>query len=275
MRALAFVVMILAAIPSAKAEEPKPEQTESAWQKLFREHAAGYRVLLEGEKEPAKVSQNPVLAWTQPVRGGEDGAIYLWTHHGRPVAIGAIFIWPAGNNRQGITHELHALTPEPLTAEWNKRRWKPKPGTFEQQTLASVDPPGPNAQRRLLQMKKLAGEFAATSTDKEDRDWELRLLPRPIYRYEIDEEAAAKPAVIDGALFGFVQGTDLEVVLAVEAHRTEKGNLWRYALARMSDLRLKVEHGGKQVWKVDVARFDDAQSPYYCGTVEYRSQPPK
>jgi hypothetical protein len=275
MRAIAFAVAALVSIPSAEAEDPKPAQAESAWQKLFREHATGYRILLEGEKEPAKVSQNPVLFWTQPVRGGNDGAVYLWTHQGRPVAIGAIFIWPAGNNRQGITHEFHALTNEPFVAQWKNRRWKPKPGGLLQQTLTGVDPPGPSPQRRLLQMKKLASQFTATSTDKDDRDWELRLLPQPIYRYEVDDETAMKSTVIDGTLFGFVQGTDLEVVLALEAHRTEKDSLWRYALARMSDLRLKVTHSGKPVWTVDRAKFDDAQSAYYCGAVEFRSEPPK
>src|SRR5262249_45282682 len=157
-----------------------PEPTESAWQKLFREQATGYRVVLEGEKDPAKVSRDPVLHWTQPVRGGDDGAVYLWTHDGRPVAIGAFFIWPAGNNRQGVTHELHALTPEPFTATWKERRWTPKSDSLVRKGLDGADPPAADAPRRLLQMKKLAGEFVATSIDKDDRDSKLRLLPRPI-----------------------------------------------------------------------------------------------
>ena len=50
--------------------------------------------------------------------------------------------------------------------------------------------------------------WKADSTDRE----ELRLLPKPLYRYE----PKAGP-VIDGAVFAFVMGTDPESLLLIEA----------------------------------------------------------
>ena len=101
----------------------------------------------------------------------------------------------------------------------------------------------------------------------------LRLLPRPIYRFDVDRQSetlAAQREVLDGALFGFVEGTDLEIVLSIRAAKTETGHRWEYALARMSDFRLAARHGDATVWEVDRASFDNPRVAYYCSTVENR-----
>lgn len=284
------------------------QEKESVWQKLFREQATGYKIAV-GEKgdtsqadQLATVRPDPVLFWTQPVRGGDDGAVYLWTHQGRVVAIGTFFIWPLGDGGNGVSHELNCLAAEGLKGEWQGRRWNAPEGAFRYQAL-SGDPPEATAEKRLSQLKRLARQFTATSRDKEGKEWELRLLPRPIYRYgevgnrdqgpgtgkEKDEASTSNPqseihdpkSPLDGAVLGFVQGTDLEVVLVIEAYETEapksgkKEAAWRYALARMSDLPLSVSLNGKEVWQVDRAAFDQSNSAYFCGTVERHSKPPE
>jgi hypothetical protein len=282
LRTTSFPVLIILAALSAgvtRADDAAPakgdasKKEESAWQKYFRQQASGYELLVDGEKEPATLIPDPVLLWNQPVRGGDEGAVYLWTQHGRPVAIGTLFIWPAGSDGlQGVTHELHALTDSPFVGNWNNRRWTVGRGAVEFQPLAAKDAPADSPERRLLQMKSLARSFSATSHGKDDRDWELRLLPRPIYRYQV--EADDKSRTFDGSLFGFVQGTDLEVVLAIEAVKTDSGSPgWRFACARMSDLPLVVKQGFKSVWEVGKATFNQSESPYFCGAVEYRKEP--
>src|SRR3954470_124591 len=81
--------------------EDAPEKLRG-WQRLFQEQAREYSFSLGGKAGPpvALVSE-PVLQWSQPVRGGEDGAVYVWTQAGRPVAIGTFFIWPMANGKQG------------------------------------------------------------------------------------------------------------------------------------------------------------------------------
>jgi hypothetical protein len=123
-------------------------------------------------------------------------------------------------------------------------------------------------------MRELARQFSAESHNRDDRKWDLRLLPRPIYRFEIDQktEPAAEQEVLDGALFGFVEGTDLEIVLSIRAAKTETGYRWEYALARMSDFRLAARHGDTTVWGVDFnSSYDDPLAAYRCPTVEVRA----
>jgi hypothetical protein len=271
MRILSLLAIALFASSAlAQAPEQKPE---SVWQKIFRQQAAAYRFRTGDDEGEVKVSADPILFWSQPVRGGDDGAIYLWTKGGRPQAIGAFFIWPWREGGQAITHELHSLSDKPFTATWQERPWKSPEGAVSYQALTDATPPAETPERRLQQMKLLAREFAATSHGKDDRDWELRLLPRPLYRYELTGDQ--KSTVLDGVLFGFVQGTDLEIVLMLEAVRTEKGNVWRWSAARMSDLPLALSRGDAAVWQVEKATFDQANAAYFCGTVKYYSEPPK
>ncbi len=41
----------------------------------------------------------------------------------------------------------------------------------------------PTAPKRLVQMRAIAREFTASSHDAKGERWELRLLPKPLYRY--------------------------------------------------------------------------------------------
>ncbi|OWK38878.1 hypothetical protein FRUB_06383 [Fimbriiglobus ruber] len=248
-------------------------KAESVWHKYFRKQAAEYRIVSTDEKlPPVKLAKDPVMFWTQPVRGGEDGAVFLWTRAGRPVVIATFFIWPAGKGVQAVAHEFHSLAEEPLDARRNKQHWTPPAGAVKYQTLTGVEAPAATAERRLLQLKQLSRTFDAKSIDAQMKDTELRLLPRPVYRYE--PEAVTPSDVFDGAIFGFVQGTDLEVVLMLEAVHTPAGDVWRCATARMSDLALVVRRGGKPFWEVGKSEVDKPAGAYYCTTVEELAKPP-
>jgi hypothetical protein len=260
--------LTLVASPTVADE---PAKNESPWQKLFRKQAAEYRFTLDDKRQVA-VSREPILFWSLPVRGGDDGGVFLWTSGGRPVAIGTFFIWPPAEGGQAITHELHSLLPTAFHADWNGRGWESPADAIRWTAVTDADPPAATPERRLQQFKRLAGKFAATSAGRDNRDWELRLLPRPLYRYELPKEN--KSDVLDGVLFGLVQGTDLEIVLLLEAVGGKTPS-WRWAAARMSDLPLSLKLGGKEVWSVEKAMFDDARAAYFCGTVEYFKEPPK
>ena len=80
----------------------------------------------------------------------------------------------------------------------------------------------------------------------------MRLLPQPLYRYEISDENSP---VVDGAVFTFVwtAGTDPEVLIAVEARRTDQGIRWYYAPARFTNREAWIQYQGKEVWRTDAA----------------------
>src|SRR5262245_20338277 len=99
------------------ADEPS-STTASTWQAYFRRLANEYRLVVGEEAQELKLLTTPVLKWTQPVRGGQDGAVYLWLSGRRPAVVGTFFIWPNGDTNFGISHELHALTSEKLDGNW-------------------------------------------------------------------------------------------------------------------------------------------------------------
>lgn len=262
---------LLIATLAAAALADEPAKIESPWQKLFRQHAADYRFTLADERK-VEVTREPIMFWSQPVRGGNEGGVFLWTSQGTPVAIGTFFIWPLGNGGQGVTHELHSLMPRSFVADWHGRAWKAPDDAIRWNALTDADSPAATPARRLLQAKQLAVKFSATSEGRDNRNWELRLLPRPLYRYELPNNS--KSDILDGVVFGLVQGTDLEIVLMLEAVGGTTPSL-RWAAARMSDLPLSLRLDGKQVWQAEKATFDDSHGAYFCGTVERYQEPPK
>jgi hypothetical protein len=94
-------------------------------------------------------------------------------------------------------------------------------------------------------MRRLAQEFAGHSIDRDEKRWELRLLPTPLYRYP-----AAKTGVVDGALFTLVSnaGTDPEVLLLIEARESDGKLHWEFACGRFSDWELHVQRKDKEVF---------------------------
>jgi hypothetical protein len=215
---------------------------------LYLKDAEAYSVAVESApKKALELKKEPVLEWVNPARGGgQYGAVFLWLRDGRPAALACIFSdqHPKLPGRQ-VNHELHALDPQKLVVTRDAyNQWKPQAGLARQQ-LPDAGEPASATGGRLLQMKKLAQEFAGHTIDRDAKRWDLRLLPAPLYRYP-----ATKSGVIDGALFALVSeaGTDPEVLLLIEA-REEKGKLrWEYAVGRFSDLELHVSRKDKEVY---------------------------
>ena len=116
-------------------------------------------------------------------------------------------------------------------------------------------------------MRTLTHDFSASTKDDQDRRWELRLLPQPLYRYE-----STDPEVVDGALFGFVTsaGTDPEALLAIEARKSAptSGPVWQYGIARFTDLQLWVRHRGKEVFSAPPVLYN---LPYEDPKHRYRA----
>ena len=95
--------------------------------------------------------------------------------------------------------------------------------------------------------------------------WELRLLPQPLYRYELTDKDSP---VVDGAVFVYVwtMGTDPEVLLVIEARRTESGVRWHFAPASFTNREAWVNDQDREVWRVGVptaGNFDGATSKRY------------
>ncbi len=204
------------------------------------------------ESAPGKaleLTREPVFEWSNPVRQGlQQGVIFLWLRDGRPAALGCIFSEPEGRLKgRKVIHEFHALDTEKLLVGSRPNalnEWTPQAGLARSEL---VDAPTPAATpgARLVQMRRLAQQFTGYEVDREEKRWDLRLLPAPLYRYP-----AAKTGVVDGALFTLVSnaGTDPEVLLLIEAKETDGKLRWEYACGRFSDRSLYVQRKDKEVW---------------------------
>ncbi|HLJ10109.1 MAG TPA: hypothetical protein VKU82_02915 [Planctomycetaceae bacterium] len=196
--------------------------------------------------EPLKL--RCVLRWANQTRGSVDGATYIWTNRGRPVAAACCYPWYGD-----ICDNFQSLARAPIRAELEGRIvWQPKGAGIEFQKVPDSPIPADSAGSRLRQMKNLARSFSVTllgwAVGDPDRE-EMRLLQQPIYRYELDESK-----LLDGALFAFVQGTDPEALLMLETvpTKSDEGRFeWQFAFARRTSGWLEARHGSQVVWNAD------------------------
>jgi hypothetical protein len=228
--------------------------------RLLDESAGKYAVYPGVDaKEPLKV--RCVLRWANQTRGSVDGATYIWTSRGRPVAAVCCYPW-----YDDICDNFQSLARAPLRAERDGEiAWRPKAAGVSFQKLPESPVPTASTTSRLRQMKDLARSFSVTllgwAPGDPDRE-ELRLLQQPVYRYECDGRE-----LLDGALFAFVQGTDPEALLMIEAvpKESEKGSYeWEFAFARRTSGWLEARHGDRVVWKADKnPEWRDSTSAYF------------
>ena len=126
-------------------------------------------------------------------------------------------------------------------------RWTPRAPGIQLRADRRRPAAGPLGPATTRADAPLAREFSARTRDHKGRQWELRLLPQPLYRYE-----STDAEVPDGAVFAFVTsaGTDPEVFLVLEARKPAGGGepAWQYAAARFTDLDLWVSHKEKVIF---------------------------
>lgn len=244
---LAASLMILGtggAQPPAKgdpAEEPKKLND------LIEKSVNWYDIL--PEEGAAPLTPVPVIRWRNVVRGQEGEAMMVvWSHNGRPIAMASLYPWDGK-----MCHEFDSLSRGNQLVARDKDRviWSPEAAGVEFKDVPKAPKPAKTPAERLRQMKAIAEGFKATMTgwqaDNSDQE-ALRLLPRPLHRYDFTNAKDPDPKVLDGALFAYVQGTDPEVVLVLEAIGTAEKAEWQFAFARATSAGLEVRAGDDVVW---------------------------
>jgi hypothetical protein len=235
-------------VEAAKKFQGYAKETAAAYD-ARADHQDGRKLTLRGE---------PILRWSNPLGGRKaHGEVFLWTDQGRPAAVLSMYEYTAPDGAVHEHHEfcslartgLHFASPRPLV-------WTPAEAGIDLKPLADAPAPAASPRQRLTQMRDLAAKFTAEKTTRENETRVLRLLSQPVYRYEgLD---AKDGNTLDGALFAFVEATDPEIFLLVEARTNADKPVWHYAAARMNSVRLEVSHRDAPVWKVDVLPWRDA-----------------
>lgn len=242
-----------AAPASANPSADKPDREKARKEmvaKMAHEVVEGYEVTL-GKENPAKLDlqKEPILRWSNPAAGSIYGDVYVWTSQGRPEVLASIYRWYHPYRSQ--TAEIHSLSTGTVTlSSRNGKKWQPaKPGIA---FLTASDAPVPSetAPQRLQQMRGLAKEFSVKLLDtREDKEKgvsrELRMLNQPVFRY-----LSKNPDLLDGAMFAFVEGTDPEAWLLLEAQKKEGKFVWQFAFARMNNDEMHGYYKKAEAWKV-------------------------
>ena len=210
-----------------------------------------YEVLPEISAKTA-LKPLPVMRWRNVARGQDGEAMMvIWAHHGRPVAMASIFPWEGF-----LCHEFGSLSRQArlVARDGSAIVWSPNIAGLEFKNVPDASTPAETPTARLRQMKSIAERFKGTMTgwkgDNSDRE-ELRLLLRPLYRYELKDAKERNPNLLDGALFAFVMGTDPEIVLILEAVGPATEAVWQYAFARATSGGLEAKLDGAVVWTAD------------------------
>ncbi|MCI0361450.1 MAG: hypothetical protein L0211_23455 [Planctomycetaceae bacterium] len=253
--------VVLCASACAFGQEVSTEDAKAIAKEWLAERTKefeSYRFELEGPKPKAlDMESRSLLNWSNAERGTYFGAVFLWTEEGRPALIANAF-----GRGQFLRHEFHSLSTQPIVAESGGSRVHRFRAGIEWSNLP--DAPEPDASRalRLAQMRRQAERFRVTIVMQRpmgiEEPAEVRLLTQPAYR-------SGESAAGDVAVFLFVQGTDPECVLLLEATADKK---WRYALTRQTKAALRADLDGKQV--LDLPQFGrmpaDPESAFFVLT---------
>lgn len=246
------------AAPQPVAPDSIEKQNIEAAIEMTREAAQGYEFTIHGIDKSAVLREQPVLRWSNPERGQLYGNVFLWTNRGRPVVIGSLFKWFSPFTH--MSHEFHSLSPGEIVGKYNLREvWRSAQPGVAFAPIPDAPAVAANPAGRLIQMRQLARQFTARSIDREGSKLELRQLAQPVYRYEVEKDSVD---LLDGTLFVFVQGTDPDLWLMVEAQKPvdQAAPQWQFAVARMNSVEITVEHNARQVWHCDIMSFKEVSA---------------
>jgi len=261
--------------PVARSEEPpasilpdKALESEAAKTRIKRMMDAlkEYSVEVSTDEGPVKATlqDSPALRWSNPLSRVQDGIVNIWSRDGRPEVVVKFYTYGGDT----WVHEFRSVSRRPLimkrhgTVVWSPRSAGVEFHSIPNAPATAADSPIP----RLIQMRKLAERFEfiydfhpfgddLTTIERHP----LRLLPKPIYRYE------ASGDLIDGALFVYSLATAPPAMLMIEARSTPAGVDWQYALVPVTVYGLTARLDDREIWNRPETlkwRFDE---PFYPG----------
>ncbi len=211
-------------------------------------------------KEKLTVETEPLLRFTNPVSGLQDGGFVVWkTEAGRPMVAAQVFL----TSEDLWLHEFQSLSPTPLKmVQTGKALWEPNRAGVEVKVVPDAPKPATNPVQRLTQMRDIAKRFTASDKfEGRPQSDELRLLTKPLVRF-----GANNTDILDGALFVHAHGTDPELMIVIEALKksTDSDHRWYYSLAPMTGYALNASLDGKPVWEVAWRQQpNDPKEPFF------------
>jgi len=248
-----------------KAESDADKPDRQAQLAAMRRVATGLAVSIRDDS-PGEVEmiREPLFRFNDPARDFSDGSIWGFGTRGRPVALLSLSLHPL-NGGLGWLYEINSLARPPVEAKIpGMPNWSTRKSGLEFSELPGGPKPAEKEAGRNRQFRELSARFAGIESFRKDPNgplerYELRLVPRPIYRYADPENG-----LVDGAIFLMTYGTNPEIVLVIELVREgENKPVWKYAFTRISFAELHVDLDGKEVWTQPHLAGTGSSDPYW------------
>lgn len=247
---VALLAIALTTRAFAQSDEKRKKQREKSLSEMRNSAETTKVYQLDDEKQTAaKLLPHPLFRYSDQPRGIFDATLWGWGTRGRPVAVSKLEAIRDQQRRSLWQYCLVSLSEGRIEAIWSggERFLSKKPG-LEFRRIPEGPAPSDKKIGRLFQLKKLARRFSATIyvDGRRDKKQEMRLLPRPIYRY-----SDANAGLRDGAIFGFAtNGTNPDTLLVIELLKQgSSAPEWQYGLARMTTGELHVRLDNNEVWQ--------------------------
>jgi hypothetical protein len=250
----AAVLLLLATAVSALAQEPPTpdaktiaEQAEESQKLAMAEVQRFGFAFADNRERKLKLHEAPILRYTNPLRGDVHSTLFVWTYEGRPEVVASVSNWYTPRPYLGLA--ATSLSPEKLVGTRDGQEiWLPNGPGLELKPIPGAEPPADSAEKRLRQMSALAREFSAEfkREARYNEGGQLRLMAKPLYRYEI-----ATSDVQDGALYALADGTSPQLTLLIESRKTGTGTFrWEYAFAPKNSVEYHAFHKDREVWSL-------------------------
>jgi hypothetical protein len=245
------------------ATKDQPATTENAPQaaarKLLREQ-------MTARIAKVKVAAVDIPRGEAPERTATLIATPLTSYTDEPLFINAATLWAWAPRKDGrpvaiCKIEHYDVTRRPLPSEWlycfasvsgdlihadwpDGHQWTARRPGIVFHDVPDGPRPGESSAARQRQMKDVSRRFAATFDFGKTAHEELRLLPQPVYAY-----ADAEAGIIDGSIFAAaMNGTNPTALFLIELQRDGDRQLWKFAVAAMTDGGVVVKFDDKEVW---------------------------
>jgi hypothetical protein len=247
------------------------KQIANFWMEASREYAKECVIHpIERPDSPFKLHEHPVFHHIQAVRGNDIGAVHLWIDdQKRPAAICTVFGWTINDSMRMLHQEFHSLADEPIVASrQGDEFWQAKIAGTNWQPIPNGPIPADSIRRRRQQTKQIASKFSSYMIDINDRRWELRRVPTPIYEYDVKDRPER-----GGALFAFCRGTDVETLLLLEVRDNGQSPRWEFTCAKFTDYEPHMLCEESDVWKPFEDAYRVSGNPHYWAPIGPREMP--
>jgi hypothetical protein len=259
------ILPVMAAAAAARAEdEPNRPVGDEAAEQIRAARANAGLISIQDVESGSEIErvEDPVLRYTEPVRGNVFGTLWVWGAKGRPAAV--LELIRNGDPKSDSSLDwfcFHATTDRPikLTAK-SGQTWTPQSSELKFLPLPGAAAPAKTAAVRSGQMKEFVRRFSAHEFYESGRV-EMRLLPAAVHRY-----AGPEGGLIDGAVFVMAEGTHPEATLFLEAVQPagDANPIWQYAIGRSGAAEMVMFYDDKEVHRLPkIETFPPATSSYW------------